>query len=623
MAHEDSPLDPALRPLLQPGAPVGWTQDGPAMARTASGFFVPAAPASPATEADHFSTYLTLEEYIAAPLNQVGGRFSAERWVVRATEQQEPESLLAALAALNHAIHNKKLLAVIQEDFTKRLRSDARALLEEAMSEAPARAFLARQCVLRAMREVLIAPPRRRAATTTFTPPDAAVLLTHAVANRTLRSSSADNEIVCGLPARIFMETVQNYHFNQHQDPGAILARTWRLWTDYGSKIKRAQLLEHPTQLLRRALGVDLEDVLALGLAWWGALQRLPPGQPPVLTPTSGYTKEPTIVARVLSYVLTTREALSAQLLGSDPEWGFLPFEEHPLLRLDDEHCLVLDERLLLNRITTGLFWAVHDWLKHGGPGSAGGERSAQEWRQAYGEMVELMVEAQLQRFAPPLLNGDTTFWGGEEVKRRLPGRKTCDAAIHFGDVLLLAETVNAQMSGPSRHAGELEQFKQDTQRLVIKKVHQLDSTAAAVIADETKLTGWTQAVASRVLPVCIQGREYPLNPLTLEYIVGEIRAAGLLDSARLAPLCVIDLGELDALEGLHESKGVSLHHELLEWQRAPGAHAWSLRNFLLSRYDHTPATTRTVGHRQEIDALFGRLEARIRHLSTAAPHSP
>ncbi len=71
------------------------------------------------------------------------------------------------------------------------------------------------------------------------------------------------------------------------------------------------------------------------------------------------------------------------------------PIQARPLLRLGDD-VVVLDERYLIERVTRGLYWLVHDHEKQ-----VHGENARRAWTQVWGEMIETRVEDQLRQMAP------------------------------------------------------------------------------------------------------------------------------------------------------------------------------------------------------------------------------
>ena len=105
-------------------------------------------------------------------------------------------------------------------------------------------------------------------------------------------------------------------------------------------------------------------------------------------------------VEAFLDLFSSTPASLAHELRNYPKPWQMLPIQDRPLLRLGDD-VVVLDERYLVERVTRGLYWLVHDYEK-----AAYGEIARNKWTQSYSEMVETRVEDQLRRMAPSLIGG-------------------------------------------------------------------------------------------------------------------------------------------------------------------------------------------------------------------------
>lgn len=253
--------------------------------------------------------------------------------------------------------------------------------------------------------------------------------------------------------------------------------------------------------------------------------------------------------------------------------FDYLPIQESPVL-VAEAGLLILDVRYLWDRVTSGLYWIVHDHEK------ARSERDRQRWSQGFAEAVELLVEDQLRPMAPLALGTGTNFYGEEDLERAYGPTKRCDAALDFGPDIVLVEVVSGQLSVPSRIGGEIEQFKRDTDRLVVVKCRQLDSACSAVLNESRLLTGYESVPELRVLPLLVVGGGYPINPFTMKFVSERLVESGLFKDPRIHDLCIIDLGELEMLEGLAE-RGHNPVDVLRRWKES-GISKVALRNFVL-----------------------------------------
>ena len=230
------------------------------------------------------------------------------------------------------------------------------------------------------------------------------MLLVHLTATKQQSQRAAGEPMFGGLPESLAMEMVANGLFHGGEQPDVLLARTRMLWETYGSQIdlKRLKVRAHPLALLKEATGLDFDDIAALTFAYHGYIRTHQPGQLPAVNAFAGIPVSRETVETYLASFASTVDELAAELEASPGSWQMLPIQEKPLLRVG-ETLLVLDEQYLIERATQGLYWFVHEHERE-----LDGKRGWTRWNNAYASMVELRVEDQLRRMAPPLLSGGT-----------------------------------------------------------------------------------------------------------------------------------------------------------------------------------------------------------------------
>ena len=296
-------------------------------------------------------------------------------------------------------------------------------------------------------------------------------------------------------------------------------------------------------------------------------------------------------------------DEIADSVSGDYEPWNFVAFQSRPILRYDN-HLLVLDPDFLLERVLSGMYWLVHDHEKR-----VHGDDARRLWTQFHGEMVEHLVEDQLRQMSvPSLKTGDTTFYTEEDQKRVFGSRKRAtkvsDVALHFGNDICLFEIASGQISVNSRSKGDRQSFIKDTDRLIYKKMLQLDAAAKNILKNEKTLTGHQTFSTIRIIPVVVVAFGYPVNPLTMIYIESLIDNARLFDDARIDRLCIVEVSELEGLERLTED-GNSVPTLLRAWQRST-LRDFPLRNYLLHRYPSTgPETYRPSRMKASVDETF------------------
>ena len=431
--------------------------------------------------------YVIAREYLG-PFEAACGRdFDRDAWIRVVLNLYPAEEFLCQLAALNHAATSDGLTLDAQQRYLDDMVPDAAQALRHALAggvDGQRRGFLARQLVLRAMRLVLV-PPESAAGWDLdralqdrldgISAPAAAVLLVHLVGDALHQERSENEPRFCGTSEQLAMEMIANNLFYDRDDNGDLLARYRMLWLDYGPRLKRFTPRQPPADMLREAAGVELDEMITLAFAYWACLQARGHDDPiqiqAMVSPEMTISREH--VETFLGLFASTPASLADELRQYPQPWQMMPVQSRPLLRLGNE-VVVLDERYLVERVTRGLFWLVHDYEKE-----HYGERARSNWTQVWSEMVETRVEDQLRQMAPSLVGGGRAFFTEEDLQAAFPGKKNCDAGIDYGSDVVLAEVVSGTVKVTTRELADVSSFTADTERIVLGKARQLYETAA------------------------------------------------------------------------------------------------------------------------------------------------
>jgi hypothetical protein len=518
---------------------------------------------------------------------------------------------VCALAALNHASGQPDLAMHYQNQFLASFRPEVARIIQAAIDGelgGKPRAFLARQCVLRALRTVLApddTPPavpesiagHVRGMDLTIS----AVLLVHFIAAELHSTRSSDEPTLGGVPESLAMEMSANGLFYEAEDPGALIARTWLLWQDYDADLVKPTPRLDPVEMLKEAVGIELDNLLALGFAYHAYATMRQPDSPIHMNPFARHQIDHDIVEQFLSRFAVTLDELSDQLKTCPRRWQMMPIQDRPIVRINDD-VVILDEKYLISRVTRGLYWLVHDYER-----DTRGDAARQRWTQTYGKMIELRVESQLRRLALPLLGGGSTYFTEEDLQAAFSKGKSADKAvdvgIDYGDATMLAEIVSAQVTVATRENADVDALKKDIERMVLKKVRQLDITAKNLLRDPQPEQSPLPAPARQIYPIVVRGGAFPVNPATRRYVEEYLQQENLLSraDARVQPLALIDLEELELCEALTDAHGTGLPAILAGWQSSQ-YRAMSLRSYLAR--EHRAAS---IGRPADIQAALGR----------------
>lgn len=352
-------------------------------------------------------------------------------------------------------------------------------------------------------------------------------------------------------------------------DPIVSLDRTLRLWRDFGQRTVD-ELGSTATELFQRACGATLEEVVAVGFALWAHAVNWKSGDPLLV----GRMIHPEFPAELGARVFPMFARSLEQSIGElSPEpaspYDTLGVEEFPVLEVGDS-LLVLDERLMWERMTNGLFWFVHESLR---VTDAEGQ-SASKFRKAHGLMIEDIVLDSFSQTAVPLIgSGGKTFYTEKDLQAAYPkaaqaSGKRCDAALDFGSYVLLVEVVSGRLSVPARCDGDLNKLVDDFENNVFGKARQLHETAQHLLVDDSALTGSARRDQLRILPLLVSGGGIQFNPVSHAYVRHILERRGWLQHARIEPFGMIDLDDVDALVGLSE-RGLTPIDLLVGWRHS------------------------------------------------------
>lgn len=586
--------------------------------------------------------YLIAREYLEGFETRRGRKYKRDQWIAVLLSAHPAEEYLCQLAALNHAANSDELTLAYRDRFLGALADDAAEAARSAMAggvDGRPRWLLARQMILRAMRMVLVPPPPTAtpdpglvAHLEGIDPETAAIVLLHLAAGDHKQDRGEGEPQLAGMPESLTMEIIANNVFNDRDDDGDMLGRYRLLWKDIGGSLTQVTPRRPPVDLLEEATGIDLEDLTALAYGYWAHARMCGLDTPIKLQATlmPGIRVAEATIERFLGLFALTPAELAQELQDRPGSWQMLPLQARPLLRLGND-VVVLDERYLMERVTRGLSWLVHDHER-----DTYGDQARNLWTKVYGEMVERFAEGQLRSMAPVLLGGSPAFFTEEQLQAAFPGQRSCDAVIDFGGDVVLAEIVSGTVTVKTRE-GDAQAFRNDAKRLVLDKARQVYTTARNLLRNPQPTKSPLAGPAGRIFPVVVCGGQFPINPLTMRYINEELKAKGLVPEGPIEPLALMDLEELEGCAALRERRGLTLPQQLRAW-RASAYAAAAFRNYLAYEYggrelgrpgtvgnalaESTLAIQRRLGVEEPIDlrrARIGKVDQKAARVSGAS----
>lgn len=200
----------------------------------------------------------------------------------------------------------------------------------------------------------------------------------------------------------------------------------------------------------RNAKGLDLLQYVSMLFGVWSALfvpneDELRTGRNLILDPATSFKNSGIQLdewERFLDDEAFCLRDLSDHLyavsLGS-PKYDFLTFQRHPLARMEDGRIFCLDMGFLGDRMSSGVFWAIHDAVK-----SADREGFRAQWALAFQDYVEAI----LRRMYPER-------FGVLKVRpKKANGDELTDAILFSGGTLIMVETKGSLLTAEAKQSG-------------------------------------------------------------------------------------------------------------------------------------------------------------------------
>lgn len=270
-----------------------------------------------------------------------------------------------------------------------------------------------------------------------------------------------------------------------------------------------------------------------------------------------------------LNLLSATRAQLQAEFAtaGRDAEhvaWETRPVMRHPFLRTQDDGLILLSPRAMQSWLSDGIYYRMLESAQ---------KRSAQDGGKISNLFTSFaggLLEAYAVEEMRSVLPGERPAGGGrvygEQPYGRRGEKRTSDVAVDLGQDLVLVEVSNSRLRADTLILGDNPRIEADLDRMIIKKVKQLDGCINALIAGEAKIPGVDIRDVLRIWPVLVTAGEITQTDELWQFIAD--RGGTYLQQAKAEPLTLLDVEDYDQLCALVE-RGHALH-ELLAAKTRP-----------------------------------------------------
>ena len=506
---------------------------------------------------DYMGVFVTISDYFPPARKPTKAQMTG--FIRTLTEAHTIESVLTALLIVRKALDRPDDIDDLEHNYLDALQDETRIYLTNQIISTSdrKRVFVSRHGILASIRHLIleINPDGSNDDPNIVS----SIMVIHTISDLLYDSYRDDQQSRApgtSSPTPLEMEIFQNQLFYRFDGVLELLSRTYVLWRCYSRHITRTPISYDINDMLVIATGLDLLDWLVYGYYLaiinqetsiteiWFSREDLP-------FANEGLAEQ--FLSLVSKDIAGFRELLSRSVY----RWSYESFEDYPLVKHDDLYA-VIDSRLLIERATKGLYWYIHDYVRTNCK-----DVELTRWSQAYAEMIECYAIDLVLEMAPHGL-GDAEVVYFEDRLSSQYDCKVCEIVIDFGEIFCAVEVVSGRVKRPTRFGGDIGTFDTDTEQLVMKKLRQLHEISLALINQESVLTKAPPVANRTIVPILVT--DYPMNPFVKLDLQTRTTNEGLLGDKRIAPLSIIDLGELEQLESVLSSGGPDLPTFLRAW---------------------------------------------------------
>ncbi len=380
------------------------------------------------------------------------------------------------------------------------------------------------------------------------------------------------------LLSSVAFELVLNSYFTRFPDLSLSIARAKYLYVN----IHRRLALKPPLHFLdieaifREATSIGLDEYLSIGMAVLAHFHKyvdndkpLPPeDNPTIIFPGQVFAKavlDKGILRRAFSLASVTLEDFRAQVsshTNREMVYDFLAIKAHPLLRRDDEAFLLLSFPYLFERLTTGIYWIIFDYL-----GTQGGNLHLQFSRYV-GRIFQTYVEELVEQIHLRQGNGDERLLRDQPYETKLGERRTPDVMVFGKDYAIIIEASATRIQAKKTTSqGIPEAFQADCEKMIFDNVRSLENFINDFRTGVCTLEGIDASAIRTIYPIIVLIEELPQFWVIDDYIAREIQTKGFLSDKGIAPLSILDIDDLESLEKWSRAP---LLDAIRDWHRSP-----------------------------------------------------
>ena len=379
------------------------------------------------------------------------------------------------------------------------------------------------------------------------------------------------------LMSDVSLELMANDYFNTNYRHDSQLALFQRRWIELPRERRSKHHGRPLDEAFADATGSSLGDFAAIAIALWSSCAA---GKPVVechsFLLSHGWPTER--IERVLEFIATPADRLRstarAWVENHSLDWYFTPLALFPAVRFGND-LLVLDADGVLRRC---LGWLPLEDLKFGLQ-RQGRAAEIPSIVRAFDDYTEVYVTDTFRSIAGEE-NAKRVFTE-TELRSKYKSGKTADIAIDYGDSWIVVEITRAQNRRDTAHAVSMEAMIRDRD-VVVGESRQIAATVAAIQTNQAQLTGAAPDRPGTFFPIVVFAEGFTNNLIMTTLVREELQRLGLLQGPGIAALEIMDVVELDMIEGACEEGGPSFP-QILRMKATSNFSADSVGRFILA----------------------------------------
>ena len=323
-------------------------------------------------------------------------------------------------------------------------------------------------------------------------------------------------------------------------------------------KIHRRLALDPPTdfvdidQIFHEATGIDLDTYVSIGIAiathylkYIAERQHLSEKLDFIVFQPTNWFRDSLLdrsaLAKAFDMISMTLSDFRSMVIGQsrrEMAYDFIAMKSRPFLRLGDDTYVLISFEYLFERLTTGVYWVIFDYLKKNDLQLRFSRYNGIIFQTYVEEIITQTVKQKREQTEKLLI--DQTYKIGRKTYR------TPDVMLFGSDYAILIEASATRLQAKrTTSLGMPEAFHDDCQKMIFHNAKSLDSCIQHMRNGQVPLEGIRFDKIKNFYPVIVTPERFPKFPIIDMYLDTEIARLSLLSAQDISPLSIMAIEDL------------------------------------------------------------------------------